>query len=156
MDWRQSIASRRFWKKTNDSTDSTQIVYSRICAGGGTAGHINPALAVAGEIRKKYPDAEICFVGTADRIEAKIVPAAGYPLKTIYLDNAATSFPKPEGVSTAMKDYIDRVGATINRSVYGSAQDAGLVTLQLRQRLNAQRRAAARAALQGKAGSRVR
>ena len=56
-------------------------------------------------------------------------------MDTIYLDNAATSFPKPEGVSAAMKTYMDRVGATINRSVYGSAQDAGLVTLQLRQRL---------------------
>ena len=56
-------------------------------------------------------------------------------MHTIYLDNAATSFPKPEGVSAAMKTYMDRVGATINRSVYGSAQDAGLVTLQLRQRL---------------------
>lgn len=53
----------------------------------------------------------------------------------IYLDNAATSFPKPEGVSAAMKTYMDQVGATINRSVYGSAQDAGMVTLQLRQRL---------------------
>lgn len=56
-------------------------------------------------------------------------------MNTIYLDNAATSFPKPEGVSAAMKAYLDHVGATINRSVYGSAQDAGLVTLQLRQRL---------------------
>ena len=56
-------------------------------------------------------------------------------MDAIYLDNAATSFPKPEGVSTAMKTYVDQVGATINRSVYGSAQDAGLVTLQLRQRL---------------------
>lgn len=56
-------------------------------------------------------------------------------MNTIYLDNAATSFPKPEGVSAAMKSYMDHVGATINRSVYGSAQDAGLVTLQLRQRL---------------------
>ena len=56
-------------------------------------------------------------------------------MKTIYLDNAATSFPKPEGVSTAMKRYVDEIGATINRSVYGSAQDAGLVTLQLRERL---------------------
>lgn len=56
-------------------------------------------------------------------------------MKSIYLDNAATSFPKPEGVSAAMKTYIDQVGATINRSVYGSAQDAGLVTLQLRERL---------------------
>ena len=56
-------------------------------------------------------------------------------MKMIYLDNAATSYPKPEGVSDAMKRYIDQVGATINRSVYGSAQDAGLVTLQLRERL---------------------
>jgi len=56
-------------------------------------------------------------------------------MDAIYLDNAATSFPKPEGVSAAMKTYMDQVGATINRSVYGSAQDAGLVTLQLRQRL---------------------
>lgn len=56
-------------------------------------------------------------------------------LQTIYLDNAATSFPKPEGVSSAMKTYMDCVGATINRSVYGSAQDAGLVTLQLRESL---------------------
>ena len=54
-------------------------------------------------------------------------------MRTIYLDNAATSFPKPEGVSSSMKAYMDCVGATINRSVYGSAQDAGLVTLQLRE-----------------------
>ena len=56
-------------------------------------------------------------------------------MKTIYLDNAATSFPKPAGVSAAMKTYVDQIGATINRSVYGSAQDAGLVTLQLRESL---------------------
>lgn len=56
-------------------------------------------------------------------------------MDTIYLDNAATSFPKPVGVSAAMKDYVEHIGATINRSVYGSAQDAGLVTLQLRERL---------------------
>ena len=56
-------------------------------------------------------------------------------MDTVYLDNAATSFPKPEGVSAAMQRYLDQVGATINRSVYGSAQEAGLKTLQLRQRL---------------------
>ena len=54
-------------------------------------------------------------------------------MKTTYLDNAATSFPKPEGVSSRMKEYMDTVGATINRSVYGAAQDAGLVTLLLRE-----------------------
>lgn len=56
-------------------------------------------------------------------------------MQTIYLDNAATSFPKPAGVSARMKEYMDSVGATINRSVYGAAQDAGLVTLRLRERL---------------------
>ena len=56
-------------------------------------------------------------------------------MKTTYLDNAATSFPKPEGVSSRMKEYMDTVGATINRSVYGAAQDAGLVTLMLRESL---------------------
>ena len=56
-------------------------------------------------------------------------------MKTTYLDNAATSFPKPEGVSARMKEYMDTVGATINRSVYGAAQDAGLVTLLLRESL---------------------
>ena len=56
-------------------------------------------------------------------------------MQTIYLDNAATSFPKPAGVSARMKEYMDSIGATINRSVYGAAQDAGLVTLRLRERL---------------------
>lgn len=52
-------------------------------AAGGTGGHINPALATAGEIRERYPDAEILFVGTKDKMEAKLVPAAGYDFKTI-------------------------------------------------------------------------
>ncbi len=54
-----------------------------IFAAGGTGGHINPALAVAGEIRERYPDAEILFVGTKDKMEAKLVPAAGFDFKTI-------------------------------------------------------------------------
>ena len=56
-------------------------------------------------------------------------------MKTTYLDNAATSYPKPEGVSSRMKEYMDTVGATINRSVYGAAQSAGLTTLLLRESL---------------------
>ena len=56
-------------------------------------------------------------------------------MDAIYLDNAATSFPKPEGVSDRMKFYLDCVGANVNRSVYTAAQEAGLVTLTLRQRL---------------------
>lgn len=53
----------------------------------------------------------------------------------IYLDYAATSFPKPAPVPEAMTHYLRSVGATINRSVYGAAHEAGLVTLTLRERL---------------------
>ena len=56
-------------------------------------------------------------------------------MNTIYLDNAATSFPKPEGVAKAMVRYLDQVGAPMNRSVYQSAQETELVTLSLRERL---------------------
>ncbi len=52
-------------------------------AAGGTGGHINPALAAAGEIRERFPDAEILFVGTKDKMEAKLVPAAGFDFATI-------------------------------------------------------------------------
>ena len=58
-------------------------------------------------------------------------------MDTIYLDNAATSFPKPEGVSDRIKYYLDCVGANVNRSVYTAAQEAGMTTLALRQRLAA-------------------
>lgn len=54
-----------------------------LIATGGTGGHINPALAVAGYIRDKYPKAKILFVGTAVKMEAQLVPAAGYDFTTI-------------------------------------------------------------------------
>lgn len=53
----------------------------------------------------------------------------------IYLDNAATSFPKPKAVAQRISHYVNEIGATVNRSVYGPAREAGLVTLQLRERL---------------------
>lgn len=55
-------------------------------------------------------------------------------MKKIYLDNAASSFPKAPGVSDAVKYYMDEVGASINRSTYEDAVDAGMVTLSLRER----------------------
>lgn len=47
-------------------------------AGGGTAGHINPALAVAGYIKELHPDTKISYIGTPDKLEAKLVPQKGY------------------------------------------------------------------------------
>ena len=49
-----------------------------LLAGGGTAGHINPALAIASIIKKHYPDTEFLFVGTPNGMEAKLIPEAGY------------------------------------------------------------------------------
>lgn len=54
-----------------------------IFAAGGTAGHINPALAVAAGLKEQYPEAEILFIGTKEHLEAKLVPAAGFSFQTI-------------------------------------------------------------------------
>lgn len=56
-------------------------------------------------------------------------------MRNIYLDNGATSFPKPPSVAEAMTRYLTQVGASINRGVYASAQDAGMTTLLLRENL---------------------
>lgn len=76
-----------------------------LIAAGGTGGHVNPALAVAGELRKRYPDAEICFVGTPDRIESKIVPAAGFPLKTIEISGFKRGF-SPADIKANVKTVV--------------------------------------------------
>ena len=52
-------------------------------AGGGTAGHINPALAIAGYIKERHPDARISYIGTAKKLEAQLVPQKGYDFYTI-------------------------------------------------------------------------
>lgn len=67
-------------------------------ATGGTGGHINPALAVANRIRKIYGDkAEILFVGTADHMESRLVPNAGFDFKTIEISGFQRSF-TPEDI----------------------------------------------------------
>lgn len=50
---------------------------------GGTAGHINPAIAVANMIREKHPDANILFIGATGKMEERLVPQAGYELKCL-------------------------------------------------------------------------
>lgn len=52
-------------------------------AGGGTAGHINPALAIANRMRELYSDTEVCFIGTKEGLEAGLIPHSGLPIKFI-------------------------------------------------------------------------
>lgn len=54
-----------------------------LMVGGGTAGHINPALAIAAKIKEERPDTEFLFVGAKGKMETRLVPQAGYPLKTV-------------------------------------------------------------------------
>jgi UDP-N-acetylglucosamine--N-acetylmuramyl-(pentapeptide) pyrophosphoryl-undecaprenol N-acetylglucosamine transferase len=56
------------------------LLHKIIISGGGTGGHIFPAIAIANEIRRRYPDCEILFVGANGRMEMEKVPQAGYKI----------------------------------------------------------------------------
>ena len=73
-----------------------------IFATGGTAGHINPALAVASYIREEYPESEILFIGTADHMEARLVPNAGFAFKTIEINGFKRSL-SPKAIVANVK-----------------------------------------------------
>lgn len=59
--------------------------YNILISGGGTGGHIYPALAIANEIKVRYPDANFLFVGAKDRMEMEKVPQAGYEIKGLWI-----------------------------------------------------------------------
>ena len=56
-----------------------------IISGGGTGGHIFPAITIADELKRRLPDAEILFVGAKDRMEMQKVPQAGYPIEGLWI-----------------------------------------------------------------------
>lgn len=83
-----------------------------LLSGGGTGGHVYPAIAIANKIKEKHPDAEILFVGTANGIESEIVPQNGYKIKTITvqgfkrkvdLDNVKRGVKLMKGLNEARK-----------------------------------------------------
>ena len=56
-----------------------------IISGGGTGGHIYPAIAIADKLKSQYPDVNIVFVGAKDRMEMQKVPQAGYPIEGLWI-----------------------------------------------------------------------
>lgn len=56
-----------------------------LISGGGTGGHIYPAIAIANELKVRFPDANFLFVGAKDRMEMEKVPAAGYAIKGLWI-----------------------------------------------------------------------
>ena len=59
--------------------------YKIILSGGGTGGHIYPAIAIANELKSRFPNAEFLFVGAEDRMEMEKVPQAGYEIKGLWI-----------------------------------------------------------------------
>ena len=82
-----------------------------LMTGGGPAGHINPALAIAAKIRSEYPDAEILFVGATGRMETTLVPAAGYPLKTVTVEGLQRKL-SPKNIVKNIKAVVHAVTAS--------------------------------------------
>jgi UDP-N-acetylglucosamine--N-acetylmuramyl-(pentapeptide) pyrophosphoryl-undecaprenol N-acetylglucosamine transferase len=56
-----------------------------ILSGGGTGGHIYPAVAIANELKSRFPDAEILFVGASDKMEMQKVPQSGYHIEGLWI-----------------------------------------------------------------------
>ena len=78
-----------------------------VLAGGGTAGHVNPLLAVADELRARRPDAKVLVLGTTTGLEADLVPARGYELRPI------PRVPLPRRPSVDLLRLPGRLGAAI-------------------------------------------
>ncbi len=80
-------------------------------AGGGTAGHINPALAIAGCVKQHEPDTEILYVGAKGGMEERLVPKAGYNFKSITI----SGFKRSMSLS-AIKSNIITIKRTFSSS----------------------------------------
>jgi UDP-N-acetylglucosamine--N-acetylmuramyl-(pentapeptide) pyrophosphoryl-undecaprenol N-acetylglucosamine transferase len=65
--------------------------YKILISGGGTGGHIYPALSIADELKRAYPDAEFLFVGAKDRMEMQKVPQAGYTIEGLNISGLQRS-----------------------------------------------------------------
>ena len=59
--------------------------YRIILSGGGTGGHIYPAIAIANELKSRHPEAEFLFVGAMDKMEMEKVPEAGYKIEGLWI-----------------------------------------------------------------------
>lgn len=59
--------------------------YKIILSGGGTGGHIYPAIAIANELKSRFPEAKFLFVGASDRMEMEKVPQAGYDIEGLWI-----------------------------------------------------------------------
>lgn len=119
--------------------------YKIIISGGGTGGHIFPALSIANEIKRRYPEAEIKFFGAIGRMEMERVPAAGYeivglPVRGFDRKNLLKNIPVAIDLFRCMRkarklikefnpDIAIGVGGYVSGPVLKEAQKLGIPTL---------------------------
>ena len=102
---------------------------SVVFAGGGTAGHVNPLLSMASELKKLDPSVKVCVIGTSAGLESRLVPEAGFELETIQKvpfprrpDSAALKFPvRWLSEKRRVREILTRHGADIVVGVGGYA-----------------------------------
>ena len=117
-----------------------------IISGGGTGGHIFPAVSIANAIRELLPDAQILFVGAEGRMEMQRVPQAGYEIKGLPIRGFFRPLWKPQNVGVAI-DYLKSkrmakrilrefqpqvvvgVGGYASSAALGAANSMGIPTL---------------------------
>lgn len=116
-----------------------------LLSGGGTGGHVYPAIAIANKIKEKHPEAEILFVGTSNGIESEIVPKNGYEIKTITvqgfkrkidLDNVKRGVKLMKGLNDARKivkefnpDIVIGTGGYVSGPVLFCASGKDAITI---------------------------
>jgi len=88
----------------NSETPELRVLF----AGGGTGGHLFPALAIADTIRKQHPNVAAMFVGTRKKIEARIVPKRGYGFETIWISGLQRSL-EPANILFPVKVIVSLV-----------------------------------------------
>ncbi len=116
-----------------------------ILSGGGTGGHIYPAIAIANELKSRFPDAEFLFVGAQDKMEMQKVPQAGYEIKGLWIaglqrkltiDNAmfpfklASSLAKSRAIIKQIKpNVVIGTGGFASGPLLQMANSAGIPTV---------------------------
>ncbi len=85
-----------------------------LLAGGGTAGHVNPLLAVADTIRRRAPEDTVLVLGTQEGLESRLVPARGYELVVI----PRLPFPRrPNGAALRFAPAFQRTVAAVTATI---------------------------------------
>lgn len=116
-----------------------------IMCGGGTSGHVNPALNIASTIKSRVPDAEIMFIGTKRGIESTLVPKSGYPIdfvevsgfsRKLTLKNLKAAWHAVTSVSEAKRiikrfkpDLVIGTGGYVSWPTVKAASKLGIPTL---------------------------